>query len=43
MDGTAPALGQWLIVVAESLAILGLMIWAYKALHYWIARRVVTQ
>ena len=43
MEGSAPALGQWLIVVAESLMILGLMIWAYKALHYWIARRVVTQ
>ena len=43
MAGTAPALGQWLIVVAESLAILALMTWAYRALHYWIARRVVTQ
>ena len=43
MEGAAPALGQWLIVVAESAVILVLMIWAYKALHYWIARRVVTQ
>ena len=43
MEGIAPALGQWLIVVTESLVILTLMIWAYKALHYWIARRVVTQ
>ena len=43
MASTAPALGQWLIVVAESLVILALMIWAHKALHYWIARRVVTR
>ena len=43
MGGIAPALGQWLIVLAESLAILALMSLAYKALHYWIARRVVTQ
>ena len=43
MEGSAPALGQWLIVLAESVAILAAIIWAYRVLHYWIARRVVTQ
>ena len=43
MEGSAPALGQWLLVLAESVAILGVMVWAYRVLHYWIARRVVTQ
>ena len=43
MEGSAPALGQWLIVLAESVAILAALIWAYRVLHYWIARRVVIQ
>lgn len=43
MEGSAPALGQWLIVLAESVAVLAVMGWAYRVLHYWIARRVVTQ
>jgi lipopolysaccharide transport system permease protein len=43
MEGSAPALGQWLIVLAESVAILAAIIWAYRVLHYWIARRVVIQ
>ena len=43
MEGSAPASGQWLIVLAESVAILVAVVWAYRALHYWIARRVVTQ
>ena len=43
MEGSAPALGQWLIVLAESVAILAATIWAYRVLHYWIARRVVIQ
>ena len=43
MDGSAPLLTQWLIVLVESVVILAVMVWAYRALHYWIARRVVTQ
>ena len=43
MEGSAPLLTQWLIVLLESLVILAVMMWTYRALHYWIARRVVTQ
>ena len=41
MEGATPALGQWLIALAESLTILALIVLAYTALHYWIVRRVV--
>ena len=34
---------QWLTVLVESIAILALLSWVYRALHYWIARRVMTQ
>ncbi len=43
MEGTAPTFSQWLTVLGESLVILALISWAYRALHYWISRRVVTQ
>jgi lipopolysaccharide transport system permease protein len=43
MEGSAPPLTQWLIVLLESVVILAVVMWAYLALHYWIARRVVTQ
>ena len=43
MEGSAPLTGQWLTVLGESMAILALLTWVYRALHYWIARRVVTQ
>lgn len=43
MDGSAPLLTQWLTVLVESVVILAVLVWAYRALHYWIARRVVTQ
>ena len=43
MEGSAPLTSQWLTVLVESTAILVLLTWVYRALHYWIARRVVTQ
>ena len=43
MEGSAPLLSQWLTVLVESIVILALLTWLYRALHYWIARRVVTQ
>ena len=43
MDGSAPPIRQWLTVLVESIAILALLSWVYRALHYWIARRVMTQ
>ena len=43
MEGSAPLLTQWLIVLVESVVIMAVIVWAYRALHYWIARRVVTQ
>ena len=43
MEGGAPSFGQWGVVVAQSALILGLTAWAYRVLHYWIARRVVTR
>jgi lipopolysaccharide transport system permease protein len=43
IEGTAPPLTQWLIVLFESVVILTVVVWAYRALHYWIARRVVIQ
>ena len=43
MEGSAPSFRQWGVVVVQSAVILGLTIWAYRTLHYWIARRVVTR
>ena len=43
MEGNAPNFRQWGVVVVQSALILGLAAWAYSALHYWIARRVVTR
>ena len=43
MEGSAPLTSQWLTVLVEGVAILALLTWVYRALHYWIARRVVTQ
>jgi len=43
MEGSAPLPTQWLTVLVESVVILAFTVWAYRALHYWIARRVVTQ
>ena len=43
MEGSAPLLTQWLIVLVESVVILAVVVWAYRALNCWIARRVVTQ
>ena len=43
MEGGAPSSRQWVVVVVQSGLILGLATWAYRALHYWIARRVVTR
>ena len=43
MEGRAPSFRQWGVVVVQSTFILGFAAWAYRALHYWIARRVVTR
>ena len=43
IEGSAPLISQWLTVLGESIAILALLTWVYRVLHYWIARRVVTQ
>jgi len=43
MEGSAPSFSQWGVVALQSALILGLAAWAYRALHYWIARRVVTR
>lgn len=43
MEGSAPNFRQWGVVVFQSAVILSLVAWAYRALHYWIARRVVTR
>ena len=43
MEGSAPSFRQWGVVAVQSVLILGLAAWAYRALHYWIARRVVTR
>ena len=43
MEGSAPLLSQFLVVLVESIAILLLLTWIYRVLHYWVARRVVTQ
>ena len=43
MEGSAPSFRQWGVVVVQSAVILGLTAWAYRALNYWIARRVVTR
>ena len=43
MEGNAPNFRQWGVVVVQSAVILGLTAWAFRALHYWIARRVVTR
>ena len=43
MEASASITSQWLTVLVESIAILALLNWVYRALHYWIARRVVIQ
>jgi len=43
MEGSALSFVQWRVVAVQSVLILGLAAWAYRALHYWIARRVVTR
>ena len=43
MEGSMPDFSQWGVVAVQSAVILGLTAWAYNALHYWIARRVVTR
>ena len=43
LEASAPNFRQWGVVVVQSAVMLGLTAWAYRALHYWIARRVVTR
>ena len=43
MEGSAPNFRQWGNVAFQSALMLGFAAWAYHALHYWIARRVVTR
>ena len=43
IDASAPSYRQWGVVAAQSALILSLAAWSYHALHYWIARRVVTR
>ena len=43
MEGISPDRSQWLVALTQSLLIIGGSLWCYRRLHYWIARRVVTQ
>lgn len=43
MHGVPPNLGQLATLVVESVLLLLAVLWLFRKLHYWIARRVVTR
>jgi lipopolysaccharide transport system permease protein len=43
MAGIQPAVGQWCVVVSQAVFLLLLIAFMYQRLHYWIARKVLTQ
>lgn len=43
LSGRAPDSGQLLLIFCQSAVLVGIMVWLYRRLHFWLAERAITQ
>ena len=43
LSGRAPDSGQLLLIVFQSSVLVGIMMWLYRRLHFWLAERAIAQ
>jgi len=43
LSGRAPDSGQLVLIGFQSTALIGIMMWLYRRLHFWLAERAISQ